>query len=259
VQNGAEGILPAQTSLVAPHKPQPIAAQTFDPVNPIDDPMKEAEKRDLENLRRLKQEIDQYAISHSLDGKIKTFIDERGLVIRVLTDDLLFDSGRAVLKGAASGVLGEVADLVVSESRVPNPVRVEGNTDDRPISTAQFHSNWELSTARAAAVIQFLLGKGLNAERASIAGYADQRPIASNATPSGRSLNRRVEIVVLRRSLAAAEGAALAGAAEGSHTTTEDAHADKEPKTTVKKPDQGAAAKPAAAAEKPAAPSGDGH
>jgi chemotaxis protein MotB len=82
---------------------------------------------------------------------------------------------------------------------MPNPVRVEGNTDNVPISTAEFHSNWDLSTSRADAVLEFLLAHGVAPNRLSATGYADQRPIATNATADGRSLNRRVELVVLRR------------------------------------------------------------
>jgi chemotaxis protein MotB len=100
-----------------------------------------------------------------------------------------------------------MSSLLADRERVPNPIRVEGNTDSVPIATGQFPSNWELSAARATAVLRFLLRRGVSPRRSSVAGYADQRPLASNETASGRSLNRRVELVVLRRSLAAAEGA----------------------------------------------------
>ncbi len=94
-------------------------------------------------------------------------------------------------------LLEHVARLLTANG-LTNPIRVEGNTDSVPISTPQFHSNWELSTARATAVLQFLLGHGVPADRLSVAGYADQRPIATNTTAAGRSLNRRVDLVVLR-------------------------------------------------------------
>jgi chemotaxis protein MotB len=207
IQNGAPGLLPEQSNIVAPPETKPIA---FQPVKALPDPMESGEQQDLENLLRLKRELDAYAAASGLKAKVRSDIDERGLVVRVLTDDLLFDSGEAVLRDVALPVLTRIATLLRDASRVPNPVRVEGNTDDRPISTSRFRSNWELSTARATAVLQVLLQRGLDPRRASVAGYADQHPIASNATARGRSLNRRVELVVIRRSLAAAQGGATA-------------------------------------------------
>jgi chemotaxis protein MotB len=95
-------------------------------------------------------------------------------------------------------LIDEIARLVKSPS-MTNKVRVEGNTDSMPISTYRFHSNWELSAARAASVLERLRSDGVPASRLSLAGYADQHPIATNATAAGRSKNRRVELVVLRR------------------------------------------------------------
>ncbi len=155
--------------------------------------------QDIENLAHLKQQIDSYAKAHGLRGRIKTSIDERGLVIHVLTDQLLFDPGQATLEPQSRPLLANIAHLLTS-SRVPNPIRVEGNTDDRPIKTLQFPSNWELSAARASAVLRFLVEGGVPELRLSLAGYADQRPIATNSTGAGRSANRRVDVVVLRRS-----------------------------------------------------------
>jgi chemotaxis protein MotB len=165
----------------------PIATQLLDA----------AIRDDTNNLRRIEREIRQYAAEHGFAASIATKVDERGLVVRVLTDDVLFDSGKATLKSRSVPLLTEISGLLARG--VVNPVRVEGNTDDVPISTSQFHSNWDLSTARADAVLEFLLAHGVRAGRLSATGYADQRPLASNATAAGRSLNRRVELVVLRR------------------------------------------------------------
>jgi chemotaxis protein MotB len=156
-------------------------------------------QQDLENLARIKAMIDRYAKAHGLTGKLKTSVDERGLVIHVLTDQLLFGPGQAVLEPQATPLLADVARLVTANG-LANPVRVEGNTDSQPISTAQFRSNWELSAARASAVLSFLLSRGVRPRRLSLTGYADQRPLTTNSTSAGRSRNRRVDIVVLRRS-----------------------------------------------------------
>jgi len=157
------------------------------------------QRQDTDNLERVQQQVDAYARSHGLAGSLQTSIDEQGLVIRILTDKLLFDPGQATLEPASAPVLRHIAALLTSGG-LSNDVRVEGNTDDVPISTPQFHSNWELSTARATAVLGSLLTYGVQPARLSVAGYADERPIATNATVAGRRLNRRVDIVVLRRS-----------------------------------------------------------
>jgi chemotaxis protein MotB len=145
---------------------------------------------------RIKQELDAYAASHGFAKSVKTTIEARGLVIRVLTDELLFASGQATLNSRADGLLNEIGQLLnVDEA---NPISVEGNTDDVPIHSALFPSNWQLSTARASTVVQYLVEHGVSAHRLTATGYADQRPLASDATAAGRARNRRVEIVLKR-------------------------------------------------------------
>ena len=144
----------------------------------------------------IKQQLDAYARSHGFASSVKTTIEPRGLVIRVLTDQLLFPSGSATLDPKGYPLLGEIGQLLNVDST--HPIDVEGNTDDVPIQSAQFPSNWELSTARASTVLRFLVGHGVGASRLTAVGYADQRPIASNATAVGRTRNRRVEIVMRR-------------------------------------------------------------
>ncbi|HET6175197.1 MAG TPA: flagellar motor protein MotB [Gaiellales bacterium] len=156
-----------------------------------------ARRQDNDNLRRIQRQVDRYARQHGLSARLKTTIDERGLVIHVLTDAVLFDSGQAALKHPAT-LLGELAHLI-TRTGIVNPVRIEGYTDNIPVSSSQFRSNWELSSARANAVLEFMLGHGVAARRLSTAGYGDQHPIASNASATGRSRNRRVSVVLLRR------------------------------------------------------------
>lgn len=158
-------------------------------------------KSDQQNLERLKEILDQYAKSHGLVGILRTSIDERGLVIRLLTDKLLFASGSAVLEPKGGPLLAQIA-RAIDHTTLTNPVRVEGNTDDIPIHTSQYESNWELSTARATAVLEVLHRHGVADTRLSVAGYAATRPVASNTTPAGRQANRRVDIVVLRQASA---------------------------------------------------------
>ena len=106
---------------------------------------------------------------------------------------VLFDSGNARLSGVATGVLDELAGLL---KEFPNPIQVEGFTDNVPISTVAFPSNWELSAARAASVVSLFAGYGVNPERMAAIGYGEYRPIAENDTPDGRARNRRVVLVI---------------------------------------------------------------
>jgi chemotaxis protein MotB len=151
-----------------------------------------------EQFRRLKEKLDAYAREHGFSEAIETTITRRGLVIRLLTDHVLFASGSAVLRSEAAPLLTEIAHLVNLDRS--HGISVEGNTDDVPISTSQFPSNWELSVARATGVVRYLIGQGVAARRLEASGVAGERPIAPNTTEGGRSRNRRVEIALLRGS-----------------------------------------------------------
>jgi chemotaxis protein MotB len=151
-----------------------------------------------EQFRRLKEKLDAYAREHGFSESIETTITRRGLVIRLLTDHVLFASGSATLKPEAAPLLTEISHLVNLDRS--HGISVEGNTDDVPISTSQFPSNWELSVARATGVVRFMIGQGVAASRLEASGVAGERPIAPNTTEGGRSRNRRVEIALLRGS-----------------------------------------------------------
>ncbi len=149
-----------------------------------------------QDFRALKRKIDAYARQHGLASKLETMVTRRGLVIRLLTDHVLFASGSARLEPGSTALLATISRLLVTEVR--HPITVEGHTDNRPISSSQFPTNWELSTARATQVVRFFIGHGVASRRLQAAGDAAQRPIASNSSVPGRSRNRRVEIVLTR-------------------------------------------------------------
>ncbi len=155
-----------------------------------------AAKIEQQQLQQLKAQLDQYLKAHGLQNQVQTTISRRGLVVRVLTDKVLFDSGQATLKPAGLPLLGEVANLLNVATN--HQIAVEGHTDSVPISSAQYPSNWELSTARATTVVRYFISRSVDASRLTASGYADLHPLASNATDRGRQLNRRVEIVLLR-------------------------------------------------------------
>ncbi|WP_407275448.1 OmpA family protein [Halothiobacillus sp. DCM-1] len=115
----------------------------------------------------------------------------KGRINLRVKDNILFTSGDATLSPAGARVIDQLATRLQSGDY---PIAVQGHTDDKPIHTAQFPSNWELSAARAAAVVQQLIAQGVAANRLSAVGLADTQPIAPNDTAQGRAENRRVDI-----------------------------------------------------------------
>ncbi len=152
-----------------------------------------AEQDELVGLQR---KLESYAKAHGFANQVKATVDRRGLVVQVLTDNLLFQSGQATLQPAGQPLLNEIAQLLNVDRS--HPITVEGYTDNVPIHSLEFPSNWELSTARATTVVQYLISRGVNDNRLGAAGYAALHPVASNATAAGRALNRRVDIVIER-------------------------------------------------------------
>ena len=155
-----------------------------------------ARAQELDDLAQVKRQVDQYAREHNLEHQVKTQIDRRGLVIRLLTDKVLFDSASATLKPRARPLLTSLAGILRAEVR--HPVLVEGHTDNAPINTPQYPTNWELSTLRSTTVVRYLIREGVASRRLSAVGYGALRPIASNHSAIGRRRNRRVEIVLSR-------------------------------------------------------------
>jgi chemotaxis protein MotB len=155
-----------------------------------------AAAHEASEFAQIKRELDAYAASHGFSKSVQTSIERRGLVIKVLTDDLLFESGQANLDPRADSLLAEIGQLLNIDET--HPISVEGNTDNVPIHSSIYPSNWELSTARASTVVRFLIEKGVSPARLTATGNADERPVDSNATAAGRARNRRVEIVMRR-------------------------------------------------------------
>lgn len=134
------------------------------------------------------------------------------LVLR-LPENLFFDTGDSRVKETATQILKVISPELNGRSNLE--VRVEGHTDDRPVKSGRYRSNWELSTARAEMVMEVLVDSGLPKTRVSIAGYAEYRPVADNSTDEGRKQNRRVDLVVTAMPVLTppkgAEGAQAAG------------------------------------------------
>jgi len=156
-----------------------------------------AAKQEEEEFKRLKRRIDALAREAGLAGKVSTTVRRRGLVVSFLTDRVFFDSGRAELEAPARRLLPRLA-RVLSGERV-HPIAVEGHTDSQPVSGGAYRSNWGLSGARAESVVLAFEAGGVSRRRMTQVGYAERQPIATNATPQGRSRNRRVEVVLARQ------------------------------------------------------------
>jgi chemotaxis protein MotB len=146
--------------------------------------------------RALQQVADQ--VARAMDDLVKA-----NLVVVRRTDywieveirtDILFPSASAQLEPNAVSVIEKLGEALAP---YPNSIRVEGHTDDRPIKTVAFISNWELSAARAGSVVRVLASKGVNPQRLAVIGYGENRPTHGNDTVDGRNANRRVVVVIL--------------------------------------------------------------
>jgi len=146
-----------------------------------------------EALRRIAHEVEQ-ALGELIRDNVVTVVRKHNQLEIEIKTDILFDSGVAAIAAPARPVLVELGEIL---GKFPNPIRVEGYTDDMPIATAVFPSNWELSAARATSVVHVLIGAGLAPERLSVTGYGEFRPVVVNDSVANRNRNRRVVLVVM--------------------------------------------------------------
>ena len=128
-------------------------------------------------------------------GQVRLEVD--GNLQRIhFSDNILFDSGRAELKDRGQQMLARLCQVLLATGNRYDTIHIEGHTDNVPIWNSGFHSNWELSSARATAVVEFFQTKGVDPGRLVAAGYGEYRPVARNDSPYHKSLNRRIDIVL---------------------------------------------------------------
>lgn len=157
------------------------------------------------DLARINAQLQSYIWMNSLEKDVSTRIDRRGLVITLLADEELYTSGRADLPPKTKRILDEINALFVTTQ---SHLRIEGNTDNVPIQTSSYPTNWELSAARATGVTRYLVEeKRLSPLRVSLAGYGEYRPRAANESVAGRRENRRVDLVILNAATTKADEA----------------------------------------------------
>ncbi|MGB3412750.1 MAG: OmpA family protein [Microthrixaceae bacterium] len=154
-----------------------------------------AAKGESQQLTQAESIIRERAAAAGVSAAISFRREDRGLIVSIVSDDVLFGPGSADLRADGRVALDVLAGAL---NELPNRISIEGHTDNIPISNAKFPSNWELSTARAGTVLRYLVDShGLDKTKLVAGGYAEQRPLEPNETVEGRARNRRVDIAVL--------------------------------------------------------------
>ncbi|MBL0386975.1 OmpA family protein [Tumebacillus sp. ITR2] len=163
---------------------------------PTKDPKAAAQQeQEQQKLDDLKKQIEKFVNDNGLAGQINVLENAKGVQI-TLSDAALYDSGRAELKPEAQKLLGGMSQFL---SILPNEIAVEGHTDNVPMTSGRFPSNWELSSQRAINVLHFFEGTGVQHERLHAVGYADTVPLVANDSDEHRAQNRRVNLIVMRK------------------------------------------------------------
>ncbi len=184
------------TSIVPPLMPDlPVAKET-----PVEKTQEQAEadaQKELKDfqraqMRNVAKEIQQVMASLVEQGKVRVIETPQGVTIEI-SDSVLFPNGQALLNPDLARGMKEIAKVLLPTRF---PIMIEGHTDDTPINTAQFPSNWELSAVRATTVLRLFAETGIEQKRLTAIGYADTRPIEANDSPIKRARNRRVNLLI---------------------------------------------------------------
>lgn len=158
-------------------------------------PIKNAQTIEQKKMKEIKKKVEDIAKVEGLQSSVSVTNEERGIVIRIV-DQVLFNSGYADLAPQADKILQGIGKILLTNK--DQYIRIEGHTDNVPISNDKFVSNWELSAVRATNVLRLFTDKsGINPRLLSAVGYGEYRPIADNNTNTGKAKNRRVEIIIL--------------------------------------------------------------
>jgi chemotaxis protein MotB len=171
----------------------------------------EAAAKEAEDLKTIEQKIADALVKAKLLATVKFTIDERGLVVTVVTNEVVFDGNRANLQPGGEKILDAIAPPLRA---LPNDIEVDGHTNQLKARTTYYPTGWELSTARASAVVRNLIGHGLSKNRMNATGFADTKPLIDPKDPRSITMNRRVDVVVLT-TLPADQAALLPAAAGG--------------------------------------------
>jgi len=201
LQRALGSVLPIQMTHKEPGVFPNFSAPIHFSITPIEGKAYTADGRALvkmaEEIKKGIEEVSKgktFKSSSTLPNQIKFILEKRGLVIRI-SEHVFFNSGEASIRSDMEPILNVLGQTL---EKIPNHIRIEGHTDNVPINTYRFPSNWELSTARATTIVRYLLEHfQFDPEKLSATGYAEFRPVDKNSTPEGRLQNRRVDFVIL--------------------------------------------------------------
>jgi chemotaxis protein MotB len=154
----------------------------------------QAAVKEAENLKEIEKKITEALKKEKLQDNVKFTIDERGLVVTVVTNEVVFPGNRAELQNGGVKILNAIDATLKG---LPNRLQVDGHTNQLNVRTSFYPSGWELSTARASSVVRHLASHGIAADRLTASGYSDTRPLIDPKDPRAVTMNRRVDIVVL--------------------------------------------------------------
>ncbi len=190
----------APTSAQVAHVQQPPASGETGAgvIRPMTPKRPEAEfdpriRRQTETMRQVAQDILKVMAPLVREGQVRVTQSLRGVTLEI-NAAVLFSPGQATLQDESARVLTAVAQVLAG---IPNRIQVEGHTDDSPIATPLYPSNWELSTARASSVVRLFAAHGVASERMVAVGYADNRPVVPNTDAASRARNRRVTVLII--------------------------------------------------------------
>lgn len=173
----------------------------------------EAAGKEAENLKKVENQLADALAKQGLLNEVKFTIDRRGLVVTILTNEVVFAGNRAELQSGGKKILTALAPTL---KKLPNNIEVDGNTNQLKAQTTFYPSGWELSAARASTTVRYLVDKGIAKKRMSAVGYSDTKPLIDPADPRSITMNRRVDVVVL--TTLSADQAALLPSAAGKDT-----------------------------------------
>ncbi|WP_409291521.1 flagellar motor protein MotB [Peribacillus sp. SCS-37] len=196
VFTGGTGVLdypsPAETEI-----PEKLDKEEKKAINGNEQKKDGLSTRDQKELAEVQQRVNTYIKNNKLSGRLGTKLTDEGLLVTI-SDKVLFGSGLAEIRGSDRDLAKEISSLLVMNP--PRSIVISGHTDNNPISTSEFESNWDLSVMRAVNFMKLLLeNKKLKPQAFSAKGYGEFKPVASNSTYEGRAKNRRVEILIMPR------------------------------------------------------------
>ncbi|WP_067508863.1 flagellar motor protein MotB [Actinoplanes sp. TFC3] len=149
---------------------------------------------EAENLKKVENKLADALKKNKLLGQVKFTIDQRGLVVTIVTNEVVFAGNRADLQAGGRKILDTIAPTL---AKLPNNIEVDGNTNQLKATTTYYPSGWELSAARASTTVRYLIAHGLAKNRMSAVGFSDTKPLIDPKDPRAVTMNRRVDVVVL--------------------------------------------------------------